>query len=96
MKNIFLTLVSVFFLTGCAQNAALLGPAYSIASTGGIQQALITGSFNQGVKIQTGKNIPQHMTDSIAEKPLDCKVDHSNELEKIFFEDFNDLDCYFE
>ena len=86
MKNIFLTLVSFFFLTGCAQNAALLGPAYSIASTGGIQQALVTESFNQGVKHKTGKNITEHMKDSIVEKPRECNVVHSNDLEKIFFD----------
>ena len=96
MKNVVFIIISFLLLAGCAQNVAILGPAYSIASTGGIQQALVTESFNQGVKHKTGKNITEHMAETIAEKPLDCSVDHSNDLEKIFFQDFNDLECHFE
>jgi len=50
MKKIYFILVSFIFLTGCAQNVALLGPAYSIVKTGSIQQALIGESINQGLK----------------------------------------------
>ena len=96
MKNIIFILFVFLILANCAQNVALLGPAYSIASTGGIQQALVTESFNQGVKHKTGKNITEHMKDSIVEKPRECNVVHSNDLEKIFFDDFDDLECHFE
>ena len=65
MKNYFLILVSFIFLTGCAQNFAFLGPAYSIAKTGGIQHALISESINYGVKNKTGKNVGEHMLSSI-------------------------------
>ena len=46
MKNIFFILFTLMFLTGCAQNLALLGPAYSVVKTGGIQQAIVGETIN--------------------------------------------------
>ena len=40
MRKIYFLLISFMLLTGCAQNLALLGPAVSIATTGGVQQII--------------------------------------------------------
>ena len=46
----------LFFLNGCVQSAALLGPAYTLASTGNIYQAGLSYGSNQAVKKVTGKS----------------------------------------
>ena len=95
MKNTFIFIVSLIFLTGCAQNVALLGPAFSIVKTGGVQQALVSESINYGVKKQTGKNVSEHVVSSLTEeaKLQECKISHSNGLQKIFFNTLDDIDC---
>ena len=55
MKNIFFILFTFIFLTGCAQNLALLGPAFSVVKTGGIQHAIVGETINYGVKIKQVK-----------------------------------------
>ena len=87
--------VSIILITfsGCTQNTALLGPALSVATNGSISKALVSGSINTGIKHQTGKSINEHMAQSL-EQNLDCSDDTSNELIKIFFVNYSDIDCY--
>ena len=82
-------------LCGCAQSIAILGPAVTVATTGNINQALLSGSINTGVKHKTGKGVSEHMVQSLKE-PLDCSMVSSNELAEMFFDDYNNLDCYLE
>ena len=82
-------------LCGCAQSIAILGPAITVATTGNINQALLSGSINTGVKHKTGKGVSEHMVQSLNE-PIDCSMTSSNELAEIFFDDYNNLDCYLE
>ena len=94
IKNLKLLIIFIF-LTGCAQSVAVLGPAVTVATTGSVNQALLSGTINTGIKNQTGKNVSEHMVQSFNE-PLDCSMTSSNELAEIFFDDYNDLDCYLE
>ena len=55
IKKIFIGLIFVYFLSGCAQNAALLGPAITVASTGNIYQAGLSYGSSQAIKKMTGK-----------------------------------------
>ena len=82
-------------LTGCAQSVAVLGPAVTVATTGSINQALLSGTINTGVKHKTGKDVSEHMVQSLNE-PIDCSMTSSNELAEMFFDDYNNLDCYLE
>ena len=95
MKNIFFILFTLLFLTGCAQNLALLGPAFSVVKTGGIQHAIVGETINYGVKNKTGKNVSEHamslFTDEV--EILECDNTYSNGLQKIFFEKTEDPDC---
>ena len=95
MKNIFFILSTLIFLTGCAQNLAMLGPAISVAKTGGIQHAIVGETINYGVKNKTGKNVSEHaMTLLSDENELrECDDTYSNGLQKIFFEKTEDRDC---
>ena len=94
IKNFKLIVIFVF-LTGCSQSVAVLGPALTVATTGSVNQALLSGTINTGVKHKTGKNVSEHMVQSFNE-PLDCSMTSSNELAEMFFDDYNDLDCYVE
>ena len=92
----YINLLIIFFLlNGCTQSVALLGPALSVATTGSVNQALLSGTINSGIKHQTGKGVSEHMVQSLNE-PIDCSMTSSNELAEMFFDDYNNLDCYVE
>ena len=95
MRKIYFLLISFMLLTGCAQNLALLGPAVSIATTGGIQQAMIGGTINHGIKNETGKDVSGHVMNLMDKdnENLECKSVHSNSLQEVFFENSEDIEC---
>ena len=95
MKNIFFILFAVIFLTGCAQNLALLGPAVSIVKTGGVQHAIVGETINYGVKNKTGKNVSEHAMSLLPEEVgiQECDNTYSNNLQKLFFVKSEALDC---
>ena len=72
-----------------------LNPSFHEYLPGSVNQALLSGTINTGVKHKTGKNVSEHMVQSFNE-PLDCSMTSSNELAEMFFDDYNDLDCYAE
>ena len=82
-------------LTGCAQNLALLGPAFSVVKTGGIQHAIVGETINYGVKNKIGKNVSEHAMSLLPDEVevVDCDNTYSNGLQKIFFEKSEDPDC---
>ena len=94
IKNLKLLLIFILF-TGCSQGMAVLGPAVTVATTGSVNQALLSGTINSGVKHKTGKALSEHMVQSLNE-PIDCSMTSSNELAEMFFDDYNNLDCYLE
>jgi len=71
LKKIIAGLFLLFFLNGCAQNAALLGPAYTLASSGNIYQAGFTYGGNELVTKTTGKSMAQNIKESITPKKED-------------------------
>ena len=92
IKKISCILVLIF-LTSCAQNVAVLGPTLSFVSTGSIGHALMSGTINTGVKHKTGKDVSEHMVQSL-DQPLDCSLANSNELDAVFFNDYGNFDCH--
>ena len=57
MKKIFSLLLTLIFLSGCAQSLALLGPA---SSSGNLAKTAISSSISYGIKKQTGKSPMEH------------------------------------
>ena len=92
IKKLKLFILLILF-NGCAHSVAVLGPAVTVVTTGNINQAFLSGTINTGVKHKTGKDVSEHIVHSL-NQPLDCSVTSSNELAEIFFDDFNNLDCY--
>jgi phosphoribosylaminoimidazole (AIR) synthetase len=67
LKKIIAGLFLLFFLNGCVQSTALLGPAYTLASTGNIYQAGLSYGSNKAVEEITGKSPTENiksLTDS--------------------------------
>ena len=95
MKKIYFLLFYFMLLTGCAQNLALLGPAFSVVKTGGIQHAIVGETINYGVKNKTGKNVSEHAMSLLPDEVevVECDNTYSNGLQKIFFEKSEDPDC---
>tara|TARA_B110000444_G_scaffold14926_1_gene12894 strand:- start:83 stop:373 length:291 start_codon:yes stop_codon:yes gene_type:complete len=71
LKKIIIIIFLVSFLNGCAQNAALLGPAYTLATSGNIYHAGFTYGSNEIVTKTTGKSMVQNIKESITPKKED-------------------------
>ena len=56
---------SLFFLSGCLQSAALLGPGVTVATTGNVLQAGLQYGANTAIKNETGKNTLEHLQDAV-------------------------------
>ena len=88
-----ISILLLMFLTSCAQNVSILGPTLSYVSTGSVGHAIMSGVINTGVKHETGKDVSEHVVQSL-DKPLDCTLANSNELDAVFFNDYGNLDCH--
>ena len=67
-------IIAIFFLgtlNGCAQNTALLGPIYTMSTTGNIYQAGLSFGSNQAVISKTGKSIQENVLDKLKIKKND-------------------------
>ena len=71
LKKIIIVIFSVSFLNGCAQNAALLGPAYTLATSGNIYHAGFTYGGNEIITKTTGKSMAQNIKEGITPKKKD-------------------------
>jgi len=77
LKKIITGLFLLVFFNGCVQTTALLGPVYTLASTGNIYQASLTYGSNQAVEKITGKSPTEN-----AQSLLDNKKKEIEEKEK--------------
>ena len=70
LKKIIAGLFLLFFLNGCVQSTALLGPAYTLARTGNIYQAGLSYGSNQAVKKITGKSPTENIQSLVDNKKI--------------------------
>mgnify|MGYP001426756595 FL=1 len=54
-KKIILGISTLIFLSGCTSPTAMLGPVYTLTSTGSINQASLSYGSNELVTMYTGK-----------------------------------------
>ena len=73
LKKIIITIFFVCLLSGCAQNAALLGPAYTLANTGNIYQAGLTYSSDLVVTKATVKTTSENVKDILIPQKKDSE-----------------------
>ena len=68
-KKIILGLFTISFLGACASPTAMLGPAYTLSSSGSTLQAGITYGSNEMITLYTGKTPLENLQDiSLIEK----------------------------
>ena len=73
LKKIIISLFCFCFLTGCAQNVALLGPAYTLANTGNVYHAGLTYGSNAAITKITGKSTSQNIKEILTPKQEDTE-----------------------
>jgi len=75
IKNLIIGIFAAALLSGCAQNAALLGPAYTLAASGNVYQAGFTYGSNELVAKVTGKSTVQNIKDALEPKKKDTEFE---------------------
>ena len=61
IKKIIIGLFLLCLLSSCAQNMVLLGPAYTLASTGNVYQAGLTFGSDKAITQLTGKSATENV-----------------------------------
>ena len=82
LKKIIAGLFLLFFLNGCVQSAALLGPAYTLTSTGNVFQAGLSYGSNQAVKKITRKSTIENIKSFVDDNKI--KVEEEENHEEFF------------
>ena len=73
LKKIIIGVFLANFLVSCAQNAALLGPAYTLATSGNVYHAGLTYGGNELITKTTGKSVTQNLKEVLIQKKGDTK-----------------------
>ena len=82
LNKIIAGLFLLFFLNGCVQSTALLGPAYTMANTGNIYQAGLSYGSNQAVKNITGKTPTENIKSLVDNKKI--KIEEKEKQDDFF------------
>ena len=77
VKKTFIGIFLLVILSGCVQNAAFLGPTYTMATTGNIYQAGLTYSSQKAVNQLTGKSTGENIKEILTPK------ENNTELRKL-------------
>ena len=104
-KSIFFVTIFII-LNGCAQFAAVVGPTFTMATTGSVVQTSATMATSYGVKKKTGKSPGEHMNSLIKknfevnssstqkENVKECQIIHALSPNKIFFKTLDEKGCF--
>ena len=68
-------MLTLTFLSGCAQNAALLGPVYTMTTSGNIYHAGFTYGGNEIITQTTGKSAAENFKEAITPKEKDTEFE---------------------
>ena len=90
MRKIILLLLIVPFLNNCTQYTAMVGPSLTLAQTGNVIQASASLSSSLAMNKVTNDFINELKVEKI------CPTTHSSELNQIFFETIEHMDCYYD
>jgi len=73
IKKIIIGLFLLCLLNSCAQNMALLGPAYTLASTGNVYQAGLTFGSDKAITQLTGKSATENVKQLLTSNKQDTE-----------------------
>ena len=91
MKRIFFLLLLLPILSNCAQYSAVIGPSITLAHTGSFAQA--SSALSKSIAINEVKK--EYVANSLTAERI-CPSAHSAEINKIFFETLEEMDCYYD
>ncbi len=78
IKKKLLLLLSFLFLNGCFEPTALMGPAFTVGTTGNIYQAGLSYGTNQVIQKTTGKSTIEYIAEF-----LDPENEHEGDMSLI-------------
>ncbi len=90
MKKIILIILLLPILNNCTQYSAMVGPSLTFAHSGSVLQA--TSSLSSSLAINKVKNDYINNLNAVNI----CPTHHSTELNQIFFETIEQIDCYYD
>ena len=73
IKKTFIGLFLISCLGGCAQSTALLGPAYTLGTSGNVYQAGLSYTSNVAIVNYTGKSTQENVKDLLKSKKEDSE-----------------------
>ena len=82
LKKIIAGLFLLFFLNGCVQSTALLGPAYTMVSTGNFYHAGLSYGSNKAIENITGKTPTENIKSLTDNKKL--KIEDDQDYDEFF------------
>ena len=91
MKKFIFFLITGVFLNSCAEYTTLVGPSYTMANTGSIMKA--GSSFAAGYTVRKMTNDSYEGAFTSKSSIRKCQTKHSSDLNKIFFETLDEIDC---
>ena len=90
VKKIILIAFLLPILSNCTQYSAMVGPSITFAQSGSVLQA--TSSLSSSLAINKVKNDYINNLNAVNI----CPTHHSTELNQIFFETIEQMDCYYD
>ena len=91
MKKFIFFIFTCVFLNSCTEYAALVGPSYTMTNTGSIMKA--GSSFAAGYTFRKATDGSYGDAFINTSSTRTCKIKHSSDLNKIFFETLDEIDC---
>ena len=88
MKKILLIFLLLPLLNNCSQYTAMVGPSLTFAETGSVLRA--SASLSSSLAMN---KLNQDYEKELNSEKL-CETVHSSELNKIFFETIDNINCY--
>jgi len=77
MKKVIFFLAMGVFLNSCSQYSSLIGPTYTITTTGNVFQTALSYHSNTLIKKKTGKNTFEHMYVFLEKKDTEINLDEN-------------------
>tara|TARA_Y100000741_G_scaffold20791_1_gene15341 strand:+ start:581 stop:898 length:318 start_codon:yes stop_codon:yes gene_type:complete len=74
IKKILTWIIVGIILTGCAQSTAMIGPAFTLASTGNASQAGLTFFTNKAIEKETGMDTVTYVSKKIEQQNSKTKL----------------------
>ena len=95
MHKNFLVLLIFIFLQGCgSQTSSFVGSGLTLVSGGSTTKNILAAGTNLYIENTTGKSTFQHVKDKTLDSEIrKCEITHSAEINQIFFETLDVIDC---